>query len=134
MLGINDFHGRLEPPYGRGGLGGAAQLAGLVDQLRAENPNTLFLSAGDNIGASTFISAIDQDNPTLDALNLMGLDAAAVGNHEFDKGMADLTGRVTDRADFPYLGANVYRGAERALPAVRGADRRRACGSASSVW
>jgi 5'-nucleotidase len=115
ILGINDFHGRLEPPSA--GVGGAAQLAGLVDQLRAQNPNTLFLSAGDNIGASTFVSAIDQDNPTLDALNLMGLDAAAVGNHEFDKGFADLTGRVADRADFPYLGANVYRGAERALPA-----------------
>jgi 5'-nucleotidase len=115
ILGINDFHGRLEPPTA--GVGGAAQLAGLVGQLREQNPNTLFLSAGDNIGASTFISAIDQDNPTLDALNLMGLDAAAVGNHEFDKGFADLTGRVTDRADFPYLGANVYRGDERALPA-----------------
>ncbi|MFI7675804.1 ExeM/NucH family extracellular endonuclease [Actinophytocola sp. NPDC049390] len=115
VLGINDFHGRLEPPSS--GVGGAAQLAGLVDQLREQNPNTLFLSAGDNIGASTFVSAIDNDNPTLDALNLMGLDAAAVGNHEFDKGFADLSGRVTDRADFPYLGANVYRGEERVLPA-----------------
>ncbi|MDQ3790081.1 MAG: ExeM/NucH family extracellular endonuclease, partial [Actinomycetota bacterium] len=115
ILGINDFHGRLEPPSA--GVGGAAQLAGLVDQLREQNPNTLFLSAGDNIGASTFVSAIDNDNPTLDALNLMGLDAAAVGNHEFDKGFADLSGRVTDRADFPYLGANVYRGDERVLPA-----------------
>lgn len=120
LLGINDFHGRLESPGnapdGRP-IGGAAQLAGLVDQLRGQNPNTVFVSAGDNIGASTFISAIDGDNPTLDALNLMGLDAASVGNHEFDKGIADLTGRVTDRADFPYLGANVYRGNERALPA-----------------
>ncbi|GAB1515965.1 ExeM/NucH family extracellular endonuclease [Actinophytocola sp. KF-1] len=115
VLGINDFHGRLEPPSA--GVGGAAQLAGLVNQLREQNPNTLFLSAGDNIGASTFVSAIDNDNPTLDALNLMGLDAAAVGNHEFDKGFADLSGRVTDRADFPYLGANVYRGDERVLPA-----------------
>jgi 5'-nucleotidase len=115
ILGINDFHGRLEPPSA--GVGGAAQLAGLVDQLREQNPNTLFLSAGDNIGASTFVSAIDNDNPTLDALNLMGLDAAAVGNHEFDKGFADLSGRVTDRADFPYLGANVYRGNDRVLPA-----------------
>jgi 5'-nucleotidase len=119
LLGINDFHGRLESPRTgpNGPVGGAAQLAGLVDQLRGQNPNTLFLSAGDNIGASTFISAIDQDNPTLDALNLMGLDAAAVGNHEFDKGMADLTDRVIPRSDFPYLGANVYRGTERALPA-----------------
>ncbi|MFJ8583018.1 5'-nucleotidase C-terminal domain-containing protein, partial [Micromonospora sp. NPDC093277] len=91
--------------------------AGLVGQLRAQNPNTAFISAGDNIGASTFVSAIDGDNPTLDALNSMGLVASAVGNHEFDKGMADLTGRVSDRADFPYLGANVYRGNERALPA-----------------
>ncbi|TDV55098.1 ExeM/NucH family extracellular endonuclease [Actinophytocola oryzae] len=118
LLGINDFHGRLESPAtgANGPVGGAAQLAGLVDQLRGQNPNTLFLSAGDNIGASTFISAIDKDNPTLDALNLMGLDAAAVGNHEFDKGFADLTDRVIPKAQFPYLGANVYRGAERALP------------------
>jgi 5'-nucleotidase len=119
LLSINDFHGRLESPATVDGqpVGGAAQLTGLVNQLRAENPNTLFVSAGDNIGASTFISAIDEDNPTIDVLNQAGLDVSAVGNHEFDKGMADLTGRVTDRADFPYLGANVYRGDQRALPA-----------------
>ncbi|WP_230462893.1 ExeM/NucH family extracellular endonuclease [Micromonospora sp. CP22] len=119
LLSINDFHGRLESPATVDGqpVGGAAQLAGLVDQLRAENPNTAFVSAGDNIGASTFISAIDDDNPTIDALNQAGLLVSAVGNHEFDKGMADLTGRVTDRAAFPHLGANVYRGDTRALPA-----------------
>ncbi|SBT54256.1 ExeM/NucH family extracellular endonuclease [Micromonospora narathiwatensis] len=119
LLGINDFHGRLESPATVGGqpVGGAAQLAGLVGQLRAQNPNTAFISAGDNIGASTFVSAIDGDTPTIDALNKAGLVASAVGNHEFDKGMADLTGRVSDRAAFPYLGANVYRGDTRALPA-----------------
>ncbi|GIJ35680.1 ExeM/NucH family extracellular endonuclease [Micromonospora sediminimaris] len=119
LLSINDFHGRLESPATVGGqpVGGAAQVAGLVNQLRAENPNTAFVSAGDNIGASTFISAIDDDNPTIDALNQAGLLVSAVGNHEFDKGIADLTGRVTDRADFPHLGANVYRGDTRALPA-----------------
>ncbi|WP_199523885.1 ExeM/NucH family extracellular endonuclease [Micromonospora craterilacus] len=119
LLSINDFHGRLESPATVGGqaVGGAAQLSGLVNQLRAQNPNTAFVSGGDNIGASTFISAIDDDNPTIDALNQMGLAASAVGNHEFDKGIADLTGRVTDRADFPLLGANVYRGADRVLPA-----------------
>jgi 5'-nucleotidase len=117
LLGINDFHGRLESPAtgANGPVGGAAQLAGLVGQLRGQNPNTLFLSAGDNIGASTFVSAIDKDNPTLDALNLMGLDASSVGNHEFDKGFADLHDRVIPRAEFPYLGANVYRGTEHAL-------------------
>jgi 5'-nucleotidase len=117
LLGINDFHGRLESPAtgANGPVGGAAQLAGLVNQLRGQNPNTLFMSAGDNIGASTFVSAIDKDNPTLDALNLMGLSASSVGNHEFDKGFADLHDRVIPRAQFPYLGANVYRGTEHAL-------------------
>lgn len=119
LLGINDFHGRLEPVGTSNGqpVGGAAQLAGLVDQFRAANPNTAFVSAGDNIGASTFVSAIADDNPTLDALNAAGLDVSAVGNHEFDKGMADLTDRVIPRSNFPHLGANVYRGDERALPA-----------------
>jgi 5'-nucleotidase len=120
LLSINDFHGRLESPGNDAAgspIGGAAQLAGFVDAQRRENPNTLFLSAGDNIGASTFISAIDQDNPTIDALNMMGLNVSAVGNHEFDKGMADLTDRVIPRAEFGYLGANVYRGDQRALEA-----------------
>ncbi|MBB4738718.1 5'-nucleotidase [Actinoplanes octamycinicus] len=115
LLNINDFHGRLEAPSA--GTGGAAQLVGLVDKLRAENPNTVWSSAGDNIGASTFISAIDGDNPTIDALNAGGLAVSAVGNHEFDKGIADLTGRVEDRAKFSYLGANVYLDGKRALPA-----------------
>ncbi|MFI7079806.1 ExeM/NucH family extracellular endonuclease [Micromonospora sp. NPDC049903] len=119
LLTINDFHGRLESPATVNGqpVGGAAQLAGLVNQLRAQNPNTAFVSAGDNIGASTFISAIDDDNPTIDFLNQAGLTASAVGNHEFDQGMTDLTDRVMERADFPILGANVYRGDSRALPA-----------------
>ncbi|MEV1285583.1 bifunctional UDP-sugar hydrolase/5'-nucleotidase [Micromonospora sp. NPDC049679] len=119
ILTINDFHGRLQSPTTVGGqaVGGAAQLVGLIDQLRAANPNTAFVSAGDNIGASTFISAIDGDNPTIDALNAGGLAASAVGNHEFDKGLSDLLGRVTDRATFPLLGANVYRDGTRALPA-----------------
>ncbi|HEX5598027.1 MAG TPA: ExeM/NucH family extracellular endonuclease [Micromonosporaceae bacterium] len=117
LLSINDFHGRLESPASVGGqpVGGAAQLAGLVGQLREQNPNTVFVSAGDNIGASTFISAIDEDNPTIDVLNQIGLAASGVGNHEFDKGIDDLTGRVTGRAAFPLLGANVYRGDERVL-------------------
>ncbi|GIF20835.1 5'-nucleotidase [Actinoplanes tereljensis] len=114
LLSINDFHGRLEAPTA--GVGGAAQLVGMVNKLRAENPNTAWVSAGDNIGASTFVSAIDGDNPTIDALNAGGLAVSAVGNHEFDKGLADLVGRVEDRATFPYLAANVYKDGRRVLP------------------
>ncbi|MDP9797622.1 5'-nucleotidase [Catenuloplanes nepalensis] len=119
LLSINDFHGRLQSPATVNGqaVGGAAQLIGLVDQLRAANPNTAFISGGDNIGASTFVSAIDNDNPTLDVLNAGGLDVSAVGNHEFDKGMDDLLNRVIPRSRFDYLGANVYSNGVRALPA-----------------
>ena len=60
------------------------------------------------IGASTFTSFIQQDVPTIETLNAAGLDVSAVGNHEFDRGFADLTDRVMPLADWEYLGANVY--------------------------
>lgn len=105
VVTVNDFHGRLEQS---GASGGAAALASAVKQVRAKNPNTVFAAAGDLIGASTFTSFIQQDNPTIDALNAAGLDVSAVGNHEFDQGFADLTDRVMPRAMWEYLGANVY--------------------------
>lgn len=106
LLGINDFHGRI---------GEAVALAGTVEEQRERDDvdATLLLSAGDNIGASPFVSSSQQDRPTIEVLNEMGLDASAVGNHEFDRGFADLTDRVgvdgeSGLADFDYLGANVY--------------------------
>ena len=105
IVGINDFHGRLEAS---GTVAGAAVLAGAVDALRAANPSTVFVSAGDNIGASTFTSFIQQDNPTIDALNAMGLQVSALGNHEFDQGRTDVDDRVLARATFPHLAANLY--------------------------
>ncbi|GAA3223911.1 ExeM/NucH family extracellular endonuclease [Oerskovia jenensis] len=101
LLAINDFHGRIDA--------NTVAFAGTVEQLRAANPaGTAFLSVGDNIGASLFASALQDDQPTIDVLNALDLSASAVGNHEFDKGFADLTGRVSDAADWSYLGANVY--------------------------
>ncbi len=102
LLNINDFHGRIDS--------NTVKFAGTIEKLRAEGGegNTLFLSAGDNIGASLFASASAGDIPTLDVLNALDLKTSAVGNHEFDKGYSDLTGRVKDAADFSYLGANVY--------------------------
>jgi 5'-nucleotidase len=105
VLAINDFHGRLEAG---GASGGAAVLSGAVSQFRAANPNTLFVSAGDNIGASTFTSFIQKDKPTLDALNAMKLDVSALGNHEFDQGVSDIVNRVAPASNFPYLAANVF--------------------------
>ncbi|WBU37427.1 ExeM/NucH family extracellular endonuclease [Homoserinibacter sp. YIM 151385] len=105
ILSFNDFHGRIEaaPP-----AAGAAVLGGLARDLRAANPNTLVVSAGDSVGASTFTSFIQQDQPTIDALNAIGLDATALGNHEFDQGRDDVDDRLIPESDFPYLGANVY--------------------------
>lgn len=108
LLGINDFHGRIEKENPPSPVAGAAVLAGAVDAYRAENPNTLFVSGGDNIGASTFTSFVAQDQPTLDALDAMGLDVSAIGNHELDQGRVDLDDRVIPQIEFPYLAANLY--------------------------
>lgn len=102
ILGINDFHGNLEPPKSpvervepdgtrrKEGLGGAASLASTLAELRRGKANSLTLSAGDLIGASPFVSANFLDEPTVLAMNALGLDYNAVGNHEFDKGAAEL--------------------------------------------
>lgn len=101
LLGINDYHGRID--------GNTVAFAGTIEQERAKNPDgTVFVSAGDNIGASLFASAVANDQPTIDVMNALELRVSAVGNHEFDQGIDDLTGRVTDAANWPYLGANVY--------------------------
>ncbi|GAT72263.1 outer membrane adhesin like proteiin [Microbacterium sp. HM58-2] len=105
VVTMNDFHGRIEAD---GAAAGAAVMAGAVQQFRAANPNTIFAAAGDLIGASTFTSFINDDNPTIDALNAAGLDVSAAGNHEFDQGWADLRDRVQDRADWEYISSNVF--------------------------
>ncbi|MGJ6980569.1 5'-nucleotidase C-terminal domain-containing protein [Aestuariimicrobium soli] len=102
VFDFNDFHGRTDA---------AARLFTPVEKARAAQgaDNVLLLSAGDNIGGSTFVSASQDDQPTLDILKAAKVDAAAAGNHEFDKGWSDLKDRVIpDVADvFPYLAANV---------------------------
>jgi 5'-nucleotidase len=130
ILGLNDFHGQLEPVpasssggrIGATAAGGVEYLATHVRELRATNPNTLFVSAGDLIGATPIISAVFHDEPTIEAFNLMGLDYNGVGNHEFDEGVDELLrmqnggchpvdgcfgGDGFDGADFGFLAANV---------------------------
>src|SRR3954451_7303937 len=104
ILAINDFHGYLRPSAG--GIlitdpgdgskkitvpaGGAEHMATLVRQLREGRKNTVFVAAGDLIGASPFLSAMFHDEPTIESLSTMGLDIASVGNHEFDEGKDEL--------------------------------------------
>ena len=104
ILAINDFHGYLRPPPG--GIviadpedrtkkitvpaGGAEHMATLVSQLREGHSNTILVAAGDLIGASPFLSAMFHDEPTIEALSMMGLNISSVGNHEFDEGKDEL--------------------------------------------
>ena len=104
ILAINDFHGYLRPSPGGIRIadpddktkkiavpaGGAEHMATLVKQLRENHKNTIFVAAGDLIGASPFLSAMFHDEPTIESLSMMGLDVAAVGNHEFDEGGDEL--------------------------------------------
>ena len=101
ILDINDFHGRIDA--------NTVAFAGTIEEARSEHPDTtVFLSAGDNIGASLFASSVADDKPTLDVLNTLDLAASAVGNHEFDVSFDHLTTQIKEWSQFPYLGANVY--------------------------
>ena len=104
IIAINDFHGHLEPgenviavphpadPSRTVALrsGGAAFIASRVRMLRAEVAHSVFVSSGDLIGASPLVSALFRDEPTIEAMNLIGLQLNAVGNHEFDQGVDEL--------------------------------------------
>lgn len=104
ILAINDFHGNLRPPPGgirindpedknkkvTVAAGGAEYMATLVKQLREGHKNTILAAAGDLIGASPFLSAMFHDEPSVEALSMMGLAITSVGNHEFDEGKTEL--------------------------------------------
>jgi 5'-nucleotidase len=141
LLALNDFHGNLDvvPSSSSSGrinstpAGGAAFLAGLLDEERAKSraagATPITVAAGDLIGASPLLSAAFHDEPSIKAMNRMGLQVAAVGNHEFDEGWRELLrmqrGGCIDDGDgadgqdscpkrqrfpgskFQYLGANV---------------------------
>ncbi|MCC6622140.1 MAG: bifunctional metallophosphatase/5'-nucleotidase [Deltaproteobacteria bacterium] len=146
LLSFNDFHGALEKPQGSGGsiatapsptpptpAGGAEYMAAHIKALRATNPNTLVVSAGDVIGATPLLSAAFHDEPTIESMDLMGLVISSVGNHEFDEGIDELlriqyggdhadappggyAGRTWTGADFDYLAANVtYEGSDETI-------------------
>lgn len=135
LLAFNDFHGYLEPPSA--GLsapdptdperrvelpaGGVEYLSSLIQQQKAGQAHTAVVAAGDLVGASPLLSALFRDEPAVAALNALGLEFSAVGNHEFDHGRGALRhlqdGCSASQADCPdptfagarfqYLAANV---------------------------
>ena len=140
LIAFNDFHGNLKTPNLRVPVpdasqstgfrlepaGGVEQFAALVRSLKEKNPNHVVVSAGDMVGATPLLSAFFRDEPTIEAMNLVGVDIHAVGNHEFDYGAKHLkrlrTGGCPENKEgkpdcdgrepyagsrFPFLAANV---------------------------
>jgi 5'-nucleotidase len=128
IIGFNDFHGHLDPPKAatetvnaagekiRVPSGGVAYLASAVDSLKAGQTNTVVVAAGDLIGASPLSSSLFLDEPSIMAMNMIGLEFNAVGNHEFDRGTDELlriqsggckkyTAAEPCRVDRPFVGA-----------------------------
>ncbi len=129
LLAMNDFHGRITPQTGADGslatspgpdgvygtaddltipVGGAQHVAATVQGLQAQfagqnggSTDSFFVGAGDLISASPFESSVYKDEPTIEALNAMGLDVSSVGNHEFDRGTEELR-RISAATDGTY--------------------------------
>lgn len=127
VLAFNDFHGNLRAPdrgWSGKAAGGVDYFAAHIAAMRKTNPNTVVVSAGDLVGASPLVSALFHDEPTIEAMNEIGIDFNGVGNHEFDEGADELLrlakggchptdgcqdGTPFDGAKFEFLAANVRR-------------------------
>lgn len=103
IVSINDLHGALLSEGSNDG--GIVQIAGYIEELRRHNPNTIVIDVGDAFQGRA-ISNLFYGESVIDCYNAMGIDCLAVGNHEFDWGV-DVLKDLMDRADFPFLSANV---------------------------
>lgn len=112
LVALNDFHGNLEPSkytYTPPGTtqprttqaGGIDVLKGALDTFRKDDPDLLFVAAGDLVGASPAASSMFADEPSIEALNRMGLVASSLGNHEFDQGPKELLRQQHGGCDSP---------------------------------
>ena len=118
LVGISDLHGYIESTFHKDPVTGEVDAdkvenPGVISmgchmsRAYRANPNTLFVSSGDNIGSSYYLSSYMKDEGTLDVLNRLRMDVSALGVHELDHGLGDLEGRVLPYATFPILAANV---------------------------
>lgn len=102
LLQLSDFHGAIQASSS---AAGAAVLASAWQQDRARVPNTLTVSSGDNIGGAPPVSALFEEFPTIEALNLMGMEVSSFGNHEHDRPLEHLR-RIIDASDFRWVVSN----------------------------
>jgi 2',3'-cyclic-nucleotide 2'-phosphodiesterase (5'-nucleotidase family)/predicted AlkP superfamily phosphohydrolase/phosphomutase len=120
VLDISDYHGQLIPLAEAAdnlaapavnptfAIGGSAFHNTWFDWYRAEAPGgSVTMAAGDSVGATPPISAFFGDTPTMQFMNMMGIQLDGLGNHNFDKGSAYLRNTLIPLANFPFTSANV---------------------------
>jgi 5'-nucleotidase len=106
IVHVNDMHGRVSENEGSKELG-FAKLASVVNGLRAEDPNVLFLNAGDALHGTIDVN-LTQGEEIVKIMNKMEFDAMTPGNHDFNYGYNRLL-ELKEMAEFPILGANIVK-------------------------
>ena len=102
FLQLSDLHGAIDVSSTSIG---AAGLVAAWNNDRLLNPNTVAVTSGDNIGAAPQISSAFEEIPTIEALNLMKVDASTFGNHEHDRDIAHVQ-KVIGASDFQWVVSN----------------------------
>ena len=109
ILHTNDVHSRLDPfpmdGSANAGKGGVAARAKLIQQIREKQAHVLLLDAGDIFQGTPYFN-IFKGEPEMKAMNMMGYDAAIMGNHDFDAGMDNFVEQLTEHGKFPILMCN----------------------------
>ena len=106
LLHTNDTHSRLEP-FEKGslaGLGGIARRAAMIRKIRAAQPNTLVLDAGDTFQGTPYFNAF-AGQAEFETMTAAGYDFSTLGNHDFDKGVDGLVAAM-QYAKFDFVNAN----------------------------
>ena len=115
ILGTSDMHGNIwgysYEDNAETDNNGMARLYTYIQQVRAENPNTFLVDAGDDIQGTIMTDDLynktpEEPHPVVTAMNYMGYDAMTLGNHEFNWGIPTMQ-TILSQAEFPVLAANV---------------------------
>ena len=157
IIDISDFHGQLIPladapdtsSWPRHGpatfnIGGSAYLKKYFETYEAESAlagpkqaGVIEMAAGDSVGATPPISAFFEDRPTIEVMNMMGIDIDGLGNHNFDRGADFFRQQLVPLSNFPFVSSNIVDAAGKTPPSGRRRRRSRSgrpeSGSGSSA-
>ncbi|MEF3312000.1 choice-of-anchor I family protein [Paenibacillus sp. GYB004] len=104
IVHVNDMHSRVEESAEHIGY---AKLSSVIKEIRASNPNTLVLDAGDTLHGQTIANLVRGES-IVSIMNAIGFDAMTTGNHDYNYGSSRLV-ELAGQANYPMLAANVYK-------------------------